>query len=109
MMFPLVNALPSTCSAEILLPLFAGFSGTMLLSDFRGSFISALQNFSLTDRSFFEGKLTDLPIPVYKMSTHAKFLDSAGSLYSSLSATKRVAFPARVRGRHPKVGDFGAQ
>ena len=35
MVFPLVNALPSTCSAKVFTSLFAGFSGTMLLSDFR--------------------------------------------------------------------------
>jgi hypothetical protein len=60
MVFPSVNALPSTCSAKAFTSLFAGFSGTMLLSDFREPLIPVVQNFSFTGRSSFKEKLTDL-------------------------------------------------
>ena len=109
MVFPLVNALPSTCSAKVFTSLFAGFSGTMLLSDFREPFMPVVRNFSFTGRSLSRENSRISRFPCKRCPHMPGSKTPPGRPVTRIYATARVAFPSGPRGRHPRAGDFGAQ
>ena len=113
--FPLVRPLSSIFSADcgVPQPLFKSFTCTMELFDFPQPIIAVVL-LGFTART----SRCHLPRLVRGISRFScmecprmhRVSDSAGPVHGSLyNALHRVAFPAVQRGRHPGLGDFGAQ
>ena len=119
-MFSLVSSLPSADSAGSgAPPLFAGFSGTMELSDSPATCMSALWHRAFADRAPTEGWSASMGeadvtgvsrLPREKFPTVPVVSDSVG-VTSDLPLTldMTIAFPLSGQGRPSHKDVFGAQ
>src|SRR5574340_1089228 len=110
-MFSLVSSLPSTDSADGGTPsLFAGFSGTMELSDFPLTCTSVVRRLAFTDRSASMGEAEVAGIswlPRGKFSTMPVVSDSVGGMSDlPIAFDMSFAFPMSEQGRPPQCVIF---
>ena len=103
-MFSLVCALSSPTSAKARPSLFGRFTGTTAQSDPSGTYLSAVRLSAFSDRS-----RSDRDTPEVSRFSCMLFLDvlrfseyAGPDAHSRSNASARVAFPSRVRGRHPE-------
>jgi hypothetical protein len=112
--FSLVSSLSSAESAgDGTSPLFAGFSGTMELSDSSATCMSGLWHRAFADRSVSMGE-TDAAevsrLPRGRFPTVLVVSDSVGFTADlPLAFVMNVAFPLSGQGRPPQRDVFGAQ
>ena len=109
--FPLAGRLRSIDSAPDPSGLFADFIATVQPSDFCGSFIigfgsSPSRCGPLHHLAMTYGQPADLPVPVQRVSVHARFYDHAGSSERSRWRTQTSCLPLHRQRRHPEIVFF---
>jgi hypothetical protein len=103
--FPSVSALRSSNSSASRPALFVGLSATMAESDFPRRFIigyGSSPSRCRPDRFLATGRTWDLPVPVQRASTHARFFDHAGSSRRSRLRARLYSLPPSQRRQHPE-------
>ena len=92
--------------------LFGSFSGTMSVSDFSVAYAQGVWPQTFPYRSgVCPPKTSEISrfSSIERPRMHRVF-DSVGPVHdSSFNVIHRFAFPSNQRGRHPRIGDFGAQ
>src|SRR5215831_11841315 len=103
--FSSVSALRSSGSSAGRPALFVGLSATMAESDFPRPFIigyGSSPSRCRPDRFLATGRAWDLPVPVQRASTHARFFDHAGSSRRSRLRARLYRLPPSQRRQHPE-------
>src|SRR5262249_41100031 len=102
--FSSVSALRSPASSAGPPPLFFGLSAPMPGPDFPPPFIIGFApspSRSKPTRFLPPGRRWDLPVPVQRASTHARFFDHAGSSRRSRLRARLYSLPPSQRRQHP--------